>query len=59
MWMEFDYVRLETNGEEKLVGVGKQTVACTRRSEDGTLPEEFPDAFVHALTPFSRAKRSV
>ncbi len=57
MWMEFEYVRLGKDGEQ-LVAVGKQTVGCMRRSEEGMLPEEFPAAFVKALAPFSRAKQT-
>lgn len=56
MWMEFEYVRLEKDGSEQLVAVGKQTVACMRRTDEGMLPEPFPEEFVRALAPFSRAK---
>jgi len=59
MWMEFEYVRLGSDGEETLVAVGKQTVACMRRTPEGMLPEPFPEAFVSALKPYSRIGRTV
>jgi enediyne biosynthesis thioesterase len=53
-WMDFEYVRILPDGREETVAVGKQTVACMRREQDGMFPEAFPERFVAALEPFSR-----
>ena len=53
VWMTFEYVRIEKDGSETRVALGKQTVGCMRRTSEGMLPEAFPTGFMNALEPYS------
>ncbi|MFJ6573619.1 acyl-CoA thioesterase [Streptomyces sp. NPDC091292] len=51
----FDYVKLDTEGTEKLVARGRQRVACMRGPSNATVPTMVPEALVQALEAYAPA----
>lgn len=50
----FDYVKI-ADGEETLVGRGRQRIACMRGPNKETAPCPVPEALVRALRPYQAA----
>jgi len=49
----FDYVHLKEDGQESLVGRGKQRIACMRGPNNATVPSRVPAQLLEALAPYS------
>jgi enediyne biosynthesis thioesterase len=48
----FDYVHLHPEGE-RLIGRGRQRIACMRGPNTATVPTRVPEALREALAPYS------
>jgi enediyne core biosynthesis thioesterase len=49
----FDYVHLKEDGQESLIGRGKQRIACMRGPNNATVPARVPAQLLEALAPYS------
>ncbi len=49
----FDYVLLARDGSEKLIGRGRQRIACMRGPNGATTPSRVPESLIRALEPYT------